>query len=131
MVFYKDHVIDSRSGGQQGCPLMAVCHAMVQRILLEAAGIVPLDSGTQLVTPVMDPPARLDICPMFADDGIIAGESSEVLRTLSHWKQVMPDLGLRFSRAEIVPSAGEHHEIDMRPFMALGCTMNTSQLRSS
>ena len=127
MVFYKQHIIDSRSGGQQGCPLMAVRHAMVQRILLEAAGVVPVDSCTQPVAPMMDPPARLDLCPMFADDSIIAGEASEVLRTLSHWTGIMPSLGLKFSRLEAIPAAGESTNIDLQAFVDLGCTLNLSQ----
>ena len=64
--------------------LMTACHALVQRILLEVAGIIPRDLGTSAVGVVMDPPANLDICPMFADDGVIAGMADEVLRTLAH-----------------------------------------------
>ena len=38
----------------------------------------------------------LDIAPLFADDGMIGGDT-EVLRALRHMKQVMPLVGLRFS----------------------------------
>ena len=127
MVFYKDHVLDSQAGGQQGCPLMSACHSMVQRILLEAAGIVLVDPNTTPVATVMVPPAHLDMIPMFADDSIMAGEASEVLRTLQHWLPLMPRLGLRFSKLDLIPAAGARHTIDMRPFEAMGGTVNTTQ----
>ena len=97
MVFYRVMVLDSRAGGQQGCPLMSACHAMVQRILLETAGIIPSAPGTTPIGQVMDPPARLDITPMFADDAIIAGVDTEVRRVLVQWQSIMPGLGRRFS----------------------------------
>jgi len=127
MVFYKRSVLDSCAGGQQGCPLMGACHAMVERILLEAAGILPVDSSTTPVATVMEPPASLDMIPMFADDCIIAGTASEVLRTLQHWVPLMPTLGLRFSKLDAIPASGERHTIDMRPFVSIGCTVNTTQ----
>ena len=43
---------------------MAVCHAKVQRILLEAADIIDVDPATTPVCTVMDPPARLDMIPI-------------------------------------------------------------------
>ena len=75
----------------------------------------------------MDPPADLDMCPMFADDCVVAGVASEVARTLRHWKDIMPRLGLRFSRLEAIPAAGRLHNIDMTVFDELGCTSNLSQ----
>ena len=96
MVIYNENVLESKAGGQQGCPLMSACHAMVQRILLEAAGIISVDPDTTPVATLMVPPARLDMIPMFADDGVIADEAPEVLRTLQHWRPLMPRLGLRF-----------------------------------
>ena len=127
MVFYKGHVLDSQAGGQQGCPLMATCHAMVNRILLEAVGIVPVDPDTTPVATVMAPPADLDMIPMFADDCIIAGKASEVLRTLQHWLPIMPRLGLRFSKLDIIPAAGPRHAIDLQPFEAMGGNIHTTQ----
>ena len=127
MVFYHGTIIDSEAGGQQGCPLIAVCHAMVQRILLEVAGLIPIASSTTPVGDVMAPPANLDMCPMFADDCIIAGVAGEVARTLTHWKAIMPSLGLRFSRLEAIPAAGHRHSFDMSVFDALGCTSNFTQ----
>ena len=127
MVFYKDLILDSRAGGQQGCPLMAVCHAMVERIKLEATGLIPVDPATTPVADVMDPPPRLDIVPMFADDCIIAGVAGEVLRTVTHWKRIMPRLGLRFSKLDAIPSAGPHHSIDLTAFEAIGCKCDLSQ----
>ena len=99
MVFYRGRILDSKAGGQQGCPLMQVCHAMVQRILLEAIGIIPIDPATTPVASVLHPPARLDIIPMFADDAIIAGVATEVLRTLSHWKPLVSFLATSSSTA--------------------------------
>jgi hypothetical protein len=79
-VFYQDGIIESRSGGQQGCPLIAACHAMVQRAVPESLGLVELAAGTTHLLPVMQPPANLDAVALFADDGIIAGCQQEVLR---------------------------------------------------
>ena len=106
---------------------MAACHAMVQRILLEAVGIVPVDPDTTPVATVMTPPADLDMIPMFADDCIIAGKASEVLRTLQHWSPIMPTLGLRFSKLDIIPAAGTGHAIDLQPFEAMGGKVNLTQ----
>ena len=101
---------------------MAACHAMVQRILLEVAGLIPIHSLTTPVGDVMDPPANFDMCPMFADDCIIAGVADEVARTLTHWKAIMPNLGLRFSRLEGILAAGHRHSFDINVFDGLGCT---------
>ena len=38
-VFFQDVAIPSAAGGQQGCPLMTACHAVVQRLLLESLGL--------------------------------------------------------------------------------------------
>ena len=84
IVLYRGRVIESRAGGQQGCPLMMACHAVVQRILLEAIGVVQVDPRTTPVAAVMVPPAELDMTPMYADDGIFAGRAQEVGRTLEH-----------------------------------------------
>ena len=95
--------------------------------MLEAAGIISVDPDTTPVATVMKPPARLDLIPMFADDGVIAGEAPEVLRTLQHWRPLMPSLSLRFSKLDAIPAAGDRHSIDMRPLEGLGCTVNTTQ----
>ena len=42
----------------------------------------------------------LDIAPLFADDGVLAGRSGEVLRALKHMKVVMPMVGLRSSQLQ-------------------------------
>ena len=74
-VFYNGKVIDSAAGGQQGCPLMMACHAMVQRMLWESIGLVAIPEGTAVRLPVMSPPAQLDFAATFADDGALAGEA--------------------------------------------------------
>ena len=56
-IFYRGRVIDSRTGGQQGCPWMQVCHAFVERILQESLGLVPADPLTTPVATVLDPPS--------------------------------------------------------------------------
>ena len=101
-VFFRGKVLESKSGGQQGCPLMMACHAMVQRIVLESLGVLASPEGTRIrPSAVLDPPADLDMCPNFADDGYLAGSASEVLRALQHCKRVMPSLGLRFSQQPV------------------------------
>ena len=83
-VFYRGRVIDSKEGGQQGCPWMQVCHSFVERILQESLGLVVVDPSTTAIAPVLDPPADLDMAPMFADDSTWGGHSDEVYRSLVH-----------------------------------------------
>ncbi|CAK9062512.1 unnamed protein product [Durusdinium trenchii] len=122
-VFFHHVVIPSVAGGQQGCPLMTACHAVVQRLLLESLGLVDPPAGTAVALPTLQPPAQLDMAPCFADDGLLAGPSGEVLRALQHWSVVMPRLGLKLSTASVAPVAGRQHQVDLRPFAALGCAL--------
>jgi hypothetical protein len=121
-VFFHDQIIESVAGGQQGCPLMMACHAVVQRLLLESLGLVPPLEGSSIQLPVLSPPARLDIAPCFADDGLLAGPSAEVLRCLRHWQGVLPQLGLRLSSAVVAPAVAQA-PIDYTGFVTLGCTV--------
>ena len=105
-VFYRDVVIDSASGGQQGCPLMTACHATVHRLLLESLGLAEPPAGTLVTLPRLEPAARLDIAPCFADDGVLAGAATEVLRALRHLRAVMPQTALQFSSLQVVAAAG-------------------------
>ena len=120
-IFYRGRVIDSHAGGQQGCPWMQVCHAFVERILQESLGIIPVDPLTTPIATVLDPPAQLDMAPMFADDSTWGGPSQEVHRSLVHLSNVLPQLGLRYSKLDIIPSAGVDSLIDVAAFMAIGC----------
>lgn len=120
-VFYKGKVIESRAGGQQGCPLMGACHAVVQRSLLEALGIIPVAAGTEALLPTLHPPANLDMTPMFADDGFLAGPADEVQRALAHLVPVLPRLGMKFSKLDVIPAAGANCVFDEENFRSLGC----------
>ena len=111
-VFFHNVIIDSVAGGQQGCPLMMACHAVVQRMLLELGAVSPCR--------YIAPPVQLDIAPCFADDGLLAGPSGEVLQALQHWQGVLPQLGLRLSGAVVAPTAPFSH-VDFQPFLSLGC----------
>ena len=122
-VFYHNIVIPSAAGGQQGCPLMAACHAVVQRLLLESLGLIDPPPGTAVALPTLQPPVQLDMAPCFADDGLLAGPSAEVLRALQHWSSVLPLLGLRLSQASVAPAAGRAHQVNFQPFLAMGCTL--------
>ena len=121
-VFYRDVVIDSCACGQQGCPLMAACHAVAHRLLLESLGLVRPPTATAVTLPCLSPPAQLDMAPCFADDGLLAGPSAEVLRALRHLLAVMPALGLRFSSLVVAAAAGPHHQINFDPFLEAGCS---------
>ena len=98
-VFYRGRVIESRAEGQQGCPPMPACHAVVQRLLHEALGLAEPMPGSAVTVPALQPAAQLDLAPDFADDGFLAGSAPEVLRSLRHLQRVMPGLGLHFSSA--------------------------------
>jgi hypothetical protein len=45
------------------------------------------------------------------------------LRSLRHFKQVMPRLGLKFSSLVVVAAAKENASVDWAPFIAEGCTV--------
>ena len=65
----------------------------------------------------------MDIAPLFADDGVIAGPSEDTLRALRHRKQVMPLVGLRFSRLQVANAAfGLQPVEEFAAFVAEGCT---------
>ena len=123
LIFYRGRTISSACGGQQGCPMIGFCHALVQRILLEAGGIVPVDPATTPVATPLDPPAKMDLAPMFADDGCWGGSSAEVLRFLQHIQAIMPRLGLNFSKLEVIPTADRQTSVDLQPFVQVGCTI--------
>ena len=67
-----------------------VCHAFVQRVLLESSSVAQVDPRTSLQAPAIETPARLDMAPCFADDGFLAGDSEEALRALEHIQLIMP-----------------------------------------
>ena len=122
-VFYRGRIIPSAAGGQQGCPLIGACHALVKRMVHESLGLVAPLAGSQFQLPPIDPPINLDVAPTFADDGVIAGDESEVLRAIQHMKKVMPMAGLRFSMMKVVAAAaGPQHPGRFRAFQDEGCT---------
>jgi hypothetical protein len=125
-VFYRGRVIESRSGGQQGCPLIGMCHALVQRAAMESLGLVPTEIGTTELLPVMEPPASLDVAALFADDGILAGPQLEVLRSVQHLQIVMPKVGLTFSKLEVSSAVVGGAMLDQAAFEASGISVNSS-----
>ena len=122
-MFYRGRVIPSAAGGQQGCPLIGACHALVKRMVHESLGLAAPLPGSQIQLPRIDSPINLDIAPTFADDGVIAGDESEVLRAIQHMKKVMPMVGLRFSMMQVVAAAaGPQHPGRFGAFQDEGCT---------
>ena len=75
---------------------MEVCHAVIQRTLLEALGAVPVDAATTLVATILDPPAQLDMVLSLTGNNLMAGPSQEVPRSLRRIRPLMPILGLQF-----------------------------------
>ena len=37
-VFYNGNIVESRAGGQQGCPLIGACHALGKRMVHKSLG---------------------------------------------------------------------------------------------
>ena len=68
-LLYKGKVVESRAGHQQSCPLMGACHAVLQRSLLEATGIILEAAGTESLLPTLHLPANVHLTPLLADDG--------------------------------------------------------------
>ena len=67
----------------------------------ESLGLVELLEDSERHLPRIAENINLDIAPPFADDGVIGGVDTEVLRALRHMKQVMPLVGLRFSHLQV------------------------------
>ena len=116
--------IQSRAGGQQGCPMMTTAHALVQRIFHESLGLAEIDPRTTQMAPILDPKPTLDMAPGFADDGFFAGSSQDVARSVRHVKSIMHRFGVSFSRLEAIPAAGSRSTIDMQQFLDIGCAAN-------
>ena len=55
-VYWKTHRIPCNIGGHQGCPLMGLCHAAVQRCIPECLGLAPLWPGTEPLIPALRRP---------------------------------------------------------------------------
>ena len=69
-------------------------------------------------------PCPAGLAPCFADDGLLAGPSAEVLRALRRLLAVMPSVGLRFSSLAVAAAAGPHHQINFDPFLEAGCSIS-------
>ena len=91
--FCQGRQIESRAGGQQGYPLIRVCHALVQGILLESLGVAQVDPGTTAAAPTLSLPAAVDMTPMFVDDGFVACPSLKVQRALEQLQSFTSQLG--------------------------------------
>ena len=116
-------VIESAAGGQQGCPLIGACHAVVKRMVHESLGLVEPLEGAELHLPRIAGNVDLDIAPLFADDGVIGGVDTEVLRALRHMKLVMPLVGLRFSHLQVCAASFEVQPAErFVEFVGEGCT---------
>ena len=122
-VFYRGRVIESKAGGQQGCPLIGACHAAVKRMVHESLGLTEPMVSSQIQLPAIDRPVSLDLAPLFADDGIAAGSQEEVLRALRHMRKVMPLVGLRFSHLQVAAASFDRQPAErFAPFVGEGCT---------
>jgi len=105
---------------------MSTCDALVQRILLDSLRVTPVDPMTTQIAPVLDPPVQLDMAPLFADEGALAATSQEILRGVHHLHTVMPLLGLKFSKLDVIPAAGQNHQVDIGAFHEAGCTVSVT-----
>jgi len=122
-VFYRGRIIVSKAGGQQGCPLIGVCHAVVKRMVHESLGLVPPLAASSVHLPRIDALVQLDIALLFADDGVIAGASGELLRAVRHMQTVIPSVGLRFSQLQVSAASYELRPVErFRLFADFGCT---------
>ena len=60
-VIWAGHIIPSATGGQQGDPLMGLCHGAVQRCIPEALGLAAPWPGSPALIEPMQPPPALDM----------------------------------------------------------------------
>jgi hypothetical protein len=72
----------------------------------------------------LDPAPQIDSLAMFADDGIIMGTYTELVRTAGHLTQHMPKTGLHFGKMQLVPAApdGAGAIVDQVALQAAGAT---------
>ena len=120
-VVWNGQKIPSERGGHQGCPMMSVCHAAVQRAIPEALGLAELWPGTEPLLPLMQPPPTIDAAAPLADDGFVAGPSNDIYRVAVHMRAHMPDVGLRFGTMQAVLAAGPRSVVDRQMFDDIGC----------
>ena len=121
-VLWQGRQIESKTGGHQGCPLMSLCHAAVQRCIPEALGLTEVWAGTRPLIPAMDPPPALDFIAMFADDGLIGGKQVEIVRVAHHLRTYMPATGLTFGKMAAIPACPRAHSIDTEALREAGCS---------
>ena len=89
----------------------------------ESLGLVEPLEGAELHLPRIAGNVDLDIAPLFADDGVIGGVDTEVLRALRHMKLVMPLVGLRFSHLQVCAASFEVQPAErFVEFVGEGCT---------
>ena len=58
---------------------------------------------------------------MFADDGVIARKAVEVHRALAHLVPLMPRLGLKLWKLNVIPALEASSQMDVQAFKRLGC----------
>lgn len=107
LVCYRDGVIESKAGGQQGCPLIGACHALVQRAIPESLGQCSVPAGCAPPHPhatASTDDRRIGL--------VVAGPQGEVYRAMRHLQDHMPGLGLRFSKVDILPAAPSSPALD-------------------
>ena len=71
----------------------------------ESLGLVEPMPSSSIQLPATEGAVQLEITPLFADDGVMAGNSAEVLRALQHMKKVVPLVRLRFSHLQVATAS--------------------------
>ena len=89
LLYYQGETLTAERGGHQGCSLMMALFCSVQQKL-------KLDSGV-LATDEVRAAIPLDLAPSFADDGILAGKTAQVLAAHRAQVELAPRLGLEYN----------------------------------
>ena len=89
---------------------MMALFCLVQHKSRVGANIIDGEDSTATVV--------LDMAPAFADDGVMAGKTAQVLAAHRAQMQLAPLLGLEYNytKAEIVTAAGERYAGDLSSF---------------
>ena len=80
-VFYRGRVIPFAAGGQQGCPLIGACHALVKRMVHESLGLLAPLAGSQIQL------LRIDTSPPPSDH---LGQCAPLLRMTESSRETNP-----------------------------------------
>ena len=123
MVLWRGRQLEIKTGGHQGCPLMSLCHAVVQRCITDSLGLAPVWPGTRALLPSLDPsPPFWTLWPCLPPDGLFGGQQGDISRVAESLQNHMRLRGLRFGTRQAIPRTRARTASTSPHFAWPGCT---------